>query len=204
MGNPLDIEFETMNGEKTTLRELGDSNTNNWVVVNVASACGFTRQYTQLQEISQQDGVIVVGFPCNQFGAQEPGTHDEICDFTASKYDVDFPLMAKLEVKGEPSETEGIGQYRITKNVEPSLVDMSYHITDHEAFTLLYKMVKTEGLFLGTSSGVNVAGAIEMAKEMGPGNNIVTILCDDATKYYSKMYNKDFLQSKKLPVPSWL
>lgn len=101
MGNPLDIEFETMNGEKTTLRELGDSNTNNWVVVNVASACGFTRQYTQLQEISQQDGVTVVGFPCNQFGAQEPGTHDEICDFTASKYDVDFPLMAKLEVKGE-------------------------------------------------------------------------------------------------------
>ena len=101
MGNPLDIEFEAMNGKKTTLRELGDSNTNNWVVVNVASACGFTRQYTQLQEISQQDGVTVVGFPCNQFGAQEPGTHDEICEFTASKYDVDFPLMAKLDVKGE-------------------------------------------------------------------------------------------------------
>ena len=110
----------------------------------------------------------------------------------------------KLEVKGDPSETEGIGQYRITKNVEPSLVDMSYHITDHDAFTLLYKMVKTEGLFLGTSSGVNVAGAMEMAKEMGPGNNIVTILCDDASKYYSKMYNRVFLESKKLPVPSWL
>ena len=110
----------------------------------------------------------------------------------------------KLEVKGDPSETEGIGQYRITKNVEPSLVDMAYHVTDYEAFELLYKMVKTEGLFLGTSCGVNVAGAMQMAKEMGPGKNIVTILCDDASKYYSKMYNKEFLQAKKLPIPSWL
>jgi cysteine synthase A len=111
---------------------------------------------------------------------------------------------SKLEVKGDPSETEGIGQYRVTKNVEPSLIDFSYHITDYEAFELLYKMVKTEGLFLGSSSGVNVAGAIEMAKEMGPGKNIVTILCDDANKYFSKLYNKEYLLSKKLPVPEWL
>ena len=112
--------------------------------------------------------------------------------------------FSKLEVKGEPSEAEGIGQYRVTKNVEPSLVDFSYHITDYNAFELLYKMVKTEGLFLGSSSGVNVAGAIEMAKEMGPGKNIVTILCDDANKYFSKLYNKNYLLSKKLPVPDWL
>ena len=70
-------------------------------MVNVASACGFTRQYDQLQEKSTQDGVIVVGFPCNQFGGQEPGSHQEICDFTSSKFGVDFPLMAKIEVKGE-------------------------------------------------------------------------------------------------------
>ena len=101
MGNPLDIEFDTMNGQKTTLRTLGGSDTEQWLVVNVASACGFTRQYEQLQEKSTQDGITVVGFPCNQFGGQEPGTHQEICDFTASKYSVDFPLMAKLEVKGE-------------------------------------------------------------------------------------------------------
>ena len=100
MGNPLDIKFETMEGVEITLRELGNSETSKWVVVNVASACGFTRQYTQLQEISQQDEVTVVGFPCNQFGAQEPGTHEEICDFTSEKYNVDFPLMAKLEVNG--------------------------------------------------------------------------------------------------------
>ena len=101
MGNPLDIEFDMMNGEKTTLRSLGESGTENWLVVNVASACGFTRQYEQLQERSTQDGITVVGFPCNQFGGQEPGSHQEICDFTSSKYNVDFPLMAKLEVKGE-------------------------------------------------------------------------------------------------------
>jgi glutathione peroxidase len=69
--------------------------------VNVASACGFTKQYTQLQETSVLDGITVVGFPCNQFGAQEQGTHQEICDFTSAEYNVTFPLMAKLEVKGE-------------------------------------------------------------------------------------------------------
>ena len=81
---------------------------------------------------------------------------------------------------------------------------MAYHITDNEAFDLLYKLIKTEGLFLGTSCGVNVAGAIKMGKELGPGKNIVTILCDDAYKYFSKMFSKDFLNSKKLPVPDWI
>ena len=108
-----------------------------------------------------------------------------------------------LEVTGDPSETEGIGQYRVTKNVEASQVDMAYHVTDEEAFELLYKLIKTEGLFLGTSCGVNVAGAMKMAKELGPGKNIVTILCDDAYKYFSKMFNKEFLLSKKLPMPDW-
>jgi|TARA_B100001113_G_C20702302_1_gene445714 glutathione peroxidase len=101
MGNPLDVKFENMEGNETTLRELGDSNTSKWLIVNVASACGFTRQYTQLQEVSLQEGVTVVGFPCNQFGSQEPGSHEEICEFTSKEYGVNFPLMAKLEVKGE-------------------------------------------------------------------------------------------------------
>jgi len=109
-----------------------------------------------------------------------------------------------LEVTGDPSETEGIGQYRITKNVEACKVDMAYHVSDREAFELLYKLIKTEGLFLGTSCGVNVAGAIKMAKDIGPGKNIVTILCDDAYKYFSKMFNKEFLESKNLPKPGWL
>ena len=100
MDNPLDIEIRDMDGENTTLRELGGEDTRIWVVVNVASACGFTKQYAGLQELSIKNGVTVVGFPCNQFGAQEPGSHEEICQFTESKFGVDFPLMAKVDVKG--------------------------------------------------------------------------------------------------------
>lgn len=103
MDNPLDIEIEDMDGKKTTLREIGEDSTDTWVVVNVASACGFTRQYSGLQELSLKDGVTVVGFPCNQFGGQEPGSHEEICEFTESKFGVGFPLMAKVDVKGENS-----------------------------------------------------------------------------------------------------
>ena len=100
MGNPLDIKFETMEGVETTLRELGNSETSKWVVVNVASACGFTRQYTQLQEISQQDEVTVVGFPCNQFGAQEPGTNEEVKSFCDLNYNVSFKMFDKIDVNG--------------------------------------------------------------------------------------------------------
>ncbi len=101
MNHPLDIEILKMGGEKTTLRELGDEGATHWIVVNVASACGFTKQYQQLQEASLRTDVCVVGFPCNQFGGQEPGTHEDICNFTESTYGVTFPLMAKIEVKGE-------------------------------------------------------------------------------------------------------
>jgi len=99
MSSVLDIEFKTMEGDFTTLRQLGGSR---WLVVNVASACGATPQYAGLQEAhDQHDDLTVVGFPCNQFGAQEPGTHAEICEFTSSKYAVSFPLMAKVDVNGE-------------------------------------------------------------------------------------------------------
>ena len=98
MTNPLDISFATMEGQQTTLRELGGKR---WLVVNVASACGSTPQYAGLQALHEaHDDLTVVGFPCNQFGRQEPGTHQEICDFTSSKYRVDFPLMAKADVNG--------------------------------------------------------------------------------------------------------
>jgi len=113
-------------------------------------------------------------------------------------------VNGKLEKKGEESITEGIGQARITKNLENCLVDMSFFVNDYECMEILYKLIKTEGLFLGTSSGVNVMGAIKMAKELGPGNKIVTVLCDDGNKYYEKMFNKEFLKSKKLPYPDWL
>ena len=99
MNNPLDIKIKTMDGENTTLRALGKVGTEHWVVVNVASACGFTRQYAGLQTLSQQEAVTVVGFPCNKFGAQEPGIDHENRDFTARKFGVDFPLMKKIDLK---------------------------------------------------------------------------------------------------------
>ena len=109
-----------------------------------------------------------------------------------------------LEKKGNDSITEGISQGRCTRNLEFCNVDMSYYVDDKECMEILYKLIKDEGLFLGLSSGVNVMGAIKMAKEMGPGKKIVTILCDDANKYFDKMFNKEFLHSKDLPIPDWI
>lgn len=101
MTHILDFEITRMDGSRSTLRNEADLGTEKWIVVNVASACGFTKQYEQLQEASLDAEVCVVGFPCNQFGAQESGNHAEICEFTSSKYGVTFPLMSKIEVKGE-------------------------------------------------------------------------------------------------------
>ncbi len=115
-----------------------------------------------------------------------------------------FYKNGKLEKKGEESITEGIGQARITKNLENCKVDMSFFVNDTECMELLYKLIKYEGLFLGLSTGVNVVGAIKLAKELGPNHKIVTILCDDANKYYDKMFNKNFLRSKNLPTPDWI
>ena len=84
------------------------------------------------------------------------------------------------------------------------LGQVGLYVTDKECMDILYKMIKTDGLFLGLSSGVNIMGAIKMAKDLGPGNKIVTILCDDANKYYDKMFNKQFLIEKKLPIPEWI
>ncbi|WP_421791664.1 cysteine synthase A [Hyphobacterium sp.] len=102
------------------------------------------------------------------------------------------------------SITEGIGQSRITANLEGVQVDRAYRIPDEEALPLLFDLVTEEGLCLGGSAGVNIAGAIRMAKEMGPGHTIVTILCDYGSRYQSKLYNPEFLKEKNLPVPPWL
>ena len=83
MASILDVEFRDMDGKIQTLRSLGKEDTKKWLVVNVASACGLTKHYIGLQKVSRKNGVTVVGFPCNQFGSQEPGTHQEICDFTS-------------------------------------------------------------------------------------------------------------------------
>jgi cysteine synthase A len=109
------------------------------------------------------------------------------------------------EMKAEGSSiTEGIGQGRITANLEGFTPDFAYQIPDAEALIIAFDLLEHEGLCLGASSGVNVAGAIRLAKDLGPGHTIVTILCDYGTRYQSKMFNPEFLRGKGLPVPAWL
>ncbi|MFN3547233.1 MAG: cysteine synthase A [Mesorhizobium sp.] len=108
-------------------------------------------------------------------------------------------------LKSEGSSiTEGIGQGRITANLEGFTPDFSFQVPDDEALPIVFDLVQEEGLCLGGSSGINIAGAIRLAKEMGPGHTIVTILCDYGTRYQSKLFNPAFLRGKNLPVPGWM
>jgi cysteine synthase A len=102
------------------------------------------------------------------------------------------------------SISEGIGQGRITKNLEGFTPDMSYNIPDAEALPFVFDLLRNEGVVLGGSSGINIAGAVRMARDLGPGHRIVTILCDYGTRYQSKLFNPDFLRSKGLEVPEWM
>ena len=116
-----------------------------------------------------------------------------------------YNYYKKDELKAEGNSiTEGIGQGRITENLKHLVVDDAVRINDKEALEMIFKLLKKEGLFLGGSSGINVCGAIKMAKKLGPGHNIVTILCDSGQRYQSKIWNKSFLKSKDLPFPSWM
>ncbi|KUO59808.1 MAG: cysteine synthase [Alphaproteobacteria bacterium BRH_c36] len=109
------------------------------------------------------------------------------------------------ELKAEGSSiTEGIGQGRITANLEGVVVDKAYRIEDADAVARAFQMLSEEGLCMGPSSGVNVEGAVRLAKELGPGKTVVTILCDYGTRYQSKLFSPDFLREKGLPTPAWL
>ncbi len=109
----------------------------------------------------------------------------------------------RLESSGN-SITEGIGTARITKNFEKALVDDAFQTDDTEALNIVYELIENQKIILGGSSGINIAGAIKLAREMGPGKTIVTILCDNGKRYASKIFNKKFLKSKNLPIPKWL
>jgi cysteine synthase A len=102
------------------------------------------------------------------------------------------------------SITEGIGQGRITANLDGFAPDFSYQIPDEEALPIIFDLIQEEGLCVGGSTGINIAGAIRLAKELGPGHTIVTILCDYGTRYQSKLFNPEFLRAKDLPVPGWM
>ena len=114
-----------------------------------------------------------------------------------------YYTTGKLKSEGS-SITEGIGQGRITKNLEGAPIDAAYQIPDEEAVPIIFDLLEHEGLCLGGSSGINIGGAVRLAKDLGPGHTIVTILADYGTRYQSKLFNPQFLREKKLPVPPWL
>lgn len=109
----------------------------------------------------------------------------------------------KLTTEGD-SITEGIGQVRVTKNLEGAPIDIAYQITDEEALPVLFDLIEHEGLVLGGSSAINIVGAMRLARELGPGKTIVTILADGGQRYQSKLFNPDFLRKKNLPLPRWM
>jgi cysteine synthase A len=179
---------------------------------NVANREGHIQ--TTAPEIWQQTGGKVDGFICavgtgGTLAGVAMGLREKKKDIVIGIAD---PMGAALynyyahgELKADgTSITEGIGQGRITANLEGLSVDEPFQIPDDEALPVAFDLLEHEGLCLGSSSGVNVAGAIRLAKKMGPGHTIVTILCDYGTRYQSKMFNPAFLKDKGLPVPQWL
>jgi len=165
-------------------------------------------------EIWDQTGGRIDGFVCAvgtggtlagvalALKERKPGVITALADpFGAALYH--YYKHGELKAEGS-SITEGIGQGRITANLEGAPVDEAYRIPDAEAVSIIFDLLKHEGLCLGGSSGINVAGAIRLARQMGPGHTIVTILCDYGTRYQSRLFNPAFLRSKELPVPDWL
>jgi cysteine synthase A len=165
-------------------------------------------------EIWEQTGGKVDGFVCavgsgGTLAGVAAGLRERNPDVKIGLAD---PLGAALynhyahgELKAEGSSiSEGIGQGRITANLEGLVVDMPYQIPDEEGLPVVFDLLRDEGLCMGLSTGINVAGAIRMAREMGPGHTIVTVLCDYGSRYQSKIFNPDFLREKGLPTPDWL
>lgn len=165
-------------------------------------------------EIWQQTDGKVDGFTCAiGTGGTLAGTgiflkqqNSDICIAAADPMGANmYHWLKNGELKSEgTSITEGIGQGRVTANIEGAPIDDAYQIDDAEALPIVFDLLKDEGLCLGGSSGINIAGALRMAKDLGPGHTIVTILCDYGTRYQSKLFNPAFLKEKGLPYPDWL
>ena len=134
--------------------------------------------------------------------AMNPGIRVAITDPMGSAL-YGFYANGALHAEGT-SITEGIGQGRITANLEDAPIDVAYQVRDEDALPIVFDLAEHEGLLLGGSSGINVAGAMHLARDLGPGHTIVTILCDSGTRYQSKLFNPGFLHEKHLPIPRWL
>ncbi|WP_394689254.1 cysteine synthase A [Hoeflea sp.] len=169
---------------------------------------------TTAPEIWRDTGGKVDGFICavgsgGTLAGVAEGLRSQSSTIKIGLADPDGAALHSFYTTGEMkssggSITEGIGQGRITANLEGFEPDMSFNIPDSEAIPLVFDLLAEEGLCMGGSSGINIAGAIRMAREMGPGHTIVTILCDYGNRYQSKLFNPEFLTSKGLPVPEWL
>ena len=165
-------------------------------------------------EIWEQTGGKIDGFICavgtggtlagvgQALKARNPGIVVGLADPMGAAL---YSYYTTGELKSEGSSiTEGIGQGRITANLEDAAVDVAFQVPDEEALPVVFDLLIHEGLCVGASTGVNVAGAIRLAKQLGPGRTIVTVLCDYGTRYQSKLFNPAFLREKGLPVPGWL
>ena len=201
---------------KKIAEELSDSNTNGVLWANQFDNLANTESHIQTtsREIWTQTAGQIHGFVCAagtggtiagvSIGLKEKNKDIKIAlsdPMGSSLYS--HIKFNKLENSGN-SITEGIGTGRITKNFEKAIIDDAFQIRDEDALNIIFKLKEKENISLGGSSGINIAGAINLAKELGPGHNIVTILCDPGKRYASKIYNKDFLKSKNLPIPGWL
>ena len=197
-------------------RQLAESEPNGAIWANQFDNVANRRAHIETTgpEIFEQTGGKVDGFICAVgSGGTLAGVGMALKERNpAIKIGLADPMGAALynyyahgELKSEGSSiTEGIGQGRITANLEGAPVDMPFQIPDAEAVGIVFDLLEHEGLCLGGSSGINVAGAIRMAKELGPGHTIVTVLCDYGTRYQSKLFNPSFLREKGLPVPAWI
>lgn len=169
---------------------------------------------TTAPEIWESTGGKVDGFICavgsgGTLAGTAMGLHRFNKDIKIGLADPEGAALYQYYTTGEfaspgSSITEGIGQGRITANLEGFTPDFSYRVPDSEALPIVFDLVEEEGLCLGGSSGINIAGAIRLAKDLGPGHTVVTILCDYGNRYQSKLFNPSFLEGKGLPVPQWL
>ena len=179
---------------------------------NVANREG--HRLTTGPEIWRQTGGRVDGFTCAvgtggtlagvamALKAENPAIKIALTDPMGSAL-YDYYKRGELHAEGT-SITEGIGQGRVTANLEGAPIDCAYQVTDEEALPVVFDLAEHEGLLLGGSSGINIVGAMRLARDLGPGHTVVTILCDSGTRYQSKLFNPAFLREKNLPVPGWL
>ena len=201
---------------KKIAEDLADSNPNGVLWANQFDNTVNTESHikTTSQEIWNQTAGQIDGFVCSvgtggtlagvSIGLKKKNKNIKIAlsdPMGSSLYS--YIKFNKLENSGS-SITEGIGTARITKNFERALIDDAFQVTDEEALNIIFNLKEEQNLELGGSSGINICGAVKLAKHLGPGHNIVTILCDPGKRYASKIYNKEFLKSKNLPIPNWL